>query len=113
MEVLAVAALSEESEDVFLLFWCEKALAIVIAIVGTVATKVILDGRAQRSGVALFHVGEERIEAPGGLYLPYLLVMATLAVAQGCGIDGRAYGKIVRKMKTSKMAEAGSPPRGS
>lgn len=79
-EVIGVATLPEEGEDVVLLLRCEKALAIVIPIVGAVAAKVIFDGSAQRSGIALLHVGKERVEAPGGTYLPYLLVMAASPV---------------------------------
>ena len=45
-EVISVATLPEEGEDVVLLLRCEKALAIVVSIVGTVAAKVFFDGSA-------------------------------------------------------------------
>ena len=65
---------AEEVDDPFLLLGCEKAFAVVVAVVGGVSTQIRLDTVAQRRIVFLLHLGKEGTETVGGVDNTCLLI---------------------------------------
>ena len=88
-QVLRVAVAGEEIENPLLLFGREQAVAAVVAVVGAVAAQIGFQLFVQGCVVFLLHFVEEWRQAVGGMNDAYLLEMAAVAIAVGCGIDGR------------------------
>ena len=90
LEIGGVSVLLEQVDDPFLLFGREQLLAVMVAIIGAVAAKVVLEGVAQGRGVFLLHLVEERVEAPCRVNLPCWLEVGTVVAACRGGVDGDA-----------------------
>lgn len=82
LEIGDVSVLLEQVDDPFLLFGREQLLAVMVAIIGAVAAKVVLEGVAQGRGVFLLHLVEERVEAPCRVNLPCWLEVGTVGLTR-------------------------------
>ena len=80
----------------------------MIAVISGVSSQISLDLAAQEGIVLPLHLGEEGIEAVGGMDDAYLLVTRASVAPPGGGIDGRAahpfFGDILARQEAGASA---------